>query len=33
MSIDIKDLGKVERYNGVDIVQGKHFIKLNNPTY
>jgi dUTP pyrophosphatase len=33
MSIEIKDLGLLERYNGVDIVQGKHFIKLNNPTY
>jgi hypothetical protein len=33
MKIDIKDLGQLDRYNGVDIVQGKHFIKLNNPTY
>jgi hypothetical protein len=33
IKIDIKDLGTLERYNGVDIVQGKHFIKLNNPIY
>jgi hypothetical protein len=33
MMIDIKDLGQLERYNGVDIVQGRHYIKLNNPTY
>jgi hypothetical protein len=26
-------LGQLQRYNGVDIVQGKHYIKLNNPTY
>jgi dUTP pyrophosphatase len=33
MMIDIKDLGQLDRYNGVDIVQGRHYIKLNNPTY
>jgi deoxyuridine 5'-triphosphate nucleotidohydrolase len=33
MSIEIKDLGQLERYNGVDIIQTKHYIKLNNPTY
>jgi acetyl-CoA carboxylase beta subunit len=33
MKIDIKDLGQLERYNGVDIIQGKYYIKLNNPTY
>jgi dUTP pyrophosphatase len=33
MSIEIKDLGQLERYNGVDIQQSKHYIKLNNPTY
>jgi hypothetical protein len=33
MMIEIKDLGQLERYNGVDIVQGRHYIKLNNPTY
>ena len=33
MKIDIKDLGQLERYNGVDIIQGRDYIKLNNPTY
>jgi dUTP pyrophosphatase len=33
MKIDIKDLGQLERYNGVDIIQSKYNIKLNNPTY
>ena len=33
MQIKIKDLGQLARYNGVDIVQAKHFVKLNNPTY
>jgi deoxyuridine 5'-triphosphate nucleotidohydrolase len=33
MKIDIKDLGQLERYNGVDIIQSKYSIKLNNPTY
>ena len=33
MSIQIKDLGQLERYNGVDIVQSKYYVKLNNPTY
>jgi hypothetical protein len=33
MKIEIKDLGQLTRYNGVDIVQTKHYIKLNNPTY
>lgn len=33
MKIKIKDLGKLTRYNGVDVIQSKHFIKLNNPTY
>jgi hypothetical protein len=33
MKIDIKDLGQLERYNGVDIIQGCDYIKLNNPTY
>jgi deoxyuridine 5'-triphosphate nucleotidohydrolase len=33
MKIDIKDLGQLERYNGVDIIQSKYYIKLNNPTY
>jgi hypothetical protein len=33
MKIDIKDLGKLDQYNGVDIIQGRDYIKLNNPTY
>jgi hypothetical protein len=33
MSIKIKDLGQLEWYNGVDIIQSKYFVKLNNPTY
>ena len=33
MMIEIKDLGQLTRYNGVDIVQTKYYIKLNNPTY
>jgi deoxyuridine 5'-triphosphate nucleotidohydrolase len=33
MKIEIKDLGQLTRYNGVDIVQTKHYIKLNNLTY
>ena len=33
MTIEIKDLGKLTRYNGVDIVQTRNYIKLNNPTY
>ena len=33
MTIDIKDLGRLTRYNGVDITQAKYFVKLSNPTY
>jgi hypothetical protein len=33
MKIKIKDLGQLTRYNGVDIIQAKHYIKINNPTY
>ena len=33
MSIKIKDLGSLTRYNGVDVLQTRHFIKLHNPTY
>ena len=33
MQIKIKDLGKLTRYNGVDVIQSKHYIKLDNPTY
>ena len=33
MSIDIKTLGIIKRFNGVDIDQTKHFIKVHNKTY
>ena len=33
MTIDIKDLGRLSRYNGVDITQSKYYIKLSNATY
>ena len=33
MQIDIKDLGQLHRYNGVDVIQTKDYIKINNPTY
>ncbi len=33
MTIDIKDLGRLNRYNGVDITQTKYYIKLSNETY
>lgn len=33
LTIEIKDLGPMIRYNGVDILQSKHYIKLSNATY
>ena len=33
MTIQIKDLGTLTRYNGVDVMQTRDYIKLNNPTY
>ena len=33
MTINIKDLGRLTRYNGVDITQSMHYIKLSNETY
>ena len=33
MTIDIKDLGRLTRYNGVNITQAKYYIKLSNETY
>ena len=33
MTIDIKDLGRLTRYNGVDITQSKYYVKLSNATY
>ena len=33
MSIDIKDLGLVNRFNGVDITQTRDYVKISNATY
>jgi hypothetical protein len=33
MTIDVKQLGQIDRFNGVDVTQTKHFIKLSNKTY
>ena len=33
MTVNIKELGTIERFNGVDVLQTKHFIKLYNNTY
>ena len=33
MTINVKQLGRLERLNGMDILQTKHFIKLSNKTY
>ena len=33
MSIDVKQLGQVSRFNGVDVLQSKHYVKLYNKTY
>ena len=33
LTIEIKDLGQLTRYNGVDVEQGRDFIKLGNVTY
>jgi hypothetical protein len=33
MTINVKQLGRLERFNGMDISQTKHFIKLSNKTY
>ena len=33
MTIDVKELGVVQRYNGVDIQQTREYIKLHNTTY
>ena len=30
--IKIKDLGLLQQYNGVDVHQTKHYVKLNNAT-
>ena len=33
MTINVKQLGIISRYNGVDILQTRNFIKLHNQTY
>ncbi len=33
MTIEIKHLGLIERFNGMDIHQTKNYIKLYNTTY
>ena len=33
MTIKIKNLGMLSRFNGIDILQTKHYIKLFNKTY
>ena len=33
MTIKIKNLGLLSRFNGIDILQTKHYIKLYNTTY
>jgi dUTP pyrophosphatase len=33
MTISVKDLGQLTRFNGVDILQTRHYIKLYNTTY
>jgi len=33
MSIDVKELVTIDRFNGVDVLQTKHYIKLFNATY
>ena len=33
MTIKVKPLGIIDRFNGVDIAQTKNYIKLSNETY
>ena len=33
MSIDVKYLGQITHYNGVDVMQSRHYIKIYNLTY
>jgi deoxyuridine 5'-triphosphate nucleotidohydrolase len=33
MTIDVKMLGTIDRFNGVDVTQGRHYVKLSNKTY
>ena len=33
MTINVKDLGMITRFNGIDILQSRHYVKLYNQTY
>ena len=33
MTIDVKELGLISRFNGIDVQQSMHFVKLYNRTY
>ena len=33
MTINVKNLGLITRFNGIDILQSKHYVKLYNTTY
>ena len=33
MTVRIKHLGQIDRFNGIDVLQSRHFIKLFNKTY
>ena len=33
MTINVKQLGRLNRFNGMDVTQTRHFIKLSNQTY
>ena len=33
MTINVKELGEIDRFNGVDVQQTKHYVKIYNKTY
>ena len=33
MTIDVKELGLISRFNGVDVQQARNYIKLSNAVY
>ena len=33
MTINVKELGLISRFNGVDVTQTQHYIKLSNTIY
>ena len=33
MSIDVKEIGQIECFNGVDIAQTQDYIKISNATF